>query len=113
MKEKIIIILSSLAFILLLGILIYNIEYKSFTYYTQVDNNKIKELATTDSMKYEYQLTAYDTSGKSKKITFKTTRELRNKAYLKIRYRYISGVNKWEEVTYENLPSKVQKKYKE
>lgn len=112
MKEKIIVILSSIAFILFLGILVYNLEYKKITYYTQIDNNKIKELTTTDSMKYEYELTAYDEEGKSKKITFKTTRELKDKAYLKIKYMYISGVNSWEEVNYYNLPNKVQIKYK-
>ena len=75
-------------------------------------HNKIKELTTTDSMKYEYELTAYDEEGKSKKITFKTTRELKDKAYLKIKYMNISGVNSWEEVNYYNLPNKVQIKYK-
>lgn len=110
-KNKIIIALSVIAFILLLGILVYNLEYKTFTYYTQIDNDKISELDTTDVMKYEYHLKAYDDKGRGKQISFKTSRELRSDAYLKITYRYISGVNKWEEVEYTQLPSKVKNVY--
>lgn len=111
-KEKIFIMIGIIAFIILVGFLGYNYLLKSFTYYTQIDNTKISEVEAKDEMKYEYKLIMYDENGKSKEIKFKTSRELRESAFLKVKYYEISGVNKWEEVQFEDLPSKVQNKYK-
>lgn len=62
-------------------------------------------------MKYEYKLICYNENGRKKEIKFKTVRELRNGAYLKLTANAITGVNKWEEVQYDELPNKVQEKY--
>ena len=46
-------------------------------------NEKVKTLDSGD-MRYEYSLEAYDKNGKSTTVTFKTSRELRDDAYLKL-----------------------------
>lgn len=75
-------------------------------YYT-----KIAKLDSTNNMKYEYTLTSYDKNGKSKKLKFKTVRGLKDQAYLKLIVK-ATGVNKWEEVKFEDLPAKVQNVFK-
>lgn len=111
LKEKLPIIIGVIVFVILCGVSYYYIFEKDYTYYTQIDNTKIKELDTSSSMKYEYNLEMYDTNGNQKKIKFKTSRNLREGAFLKVKYYFISGVNKWEEVDSENLPKKVKSKY--
>ncbi len=82
------------------------------TYYTCVDNSKIKKLENISSqdMPFEYSLTAYDEKGKMKTFSFKTARELREGAYLSLDIRVL-GVHSWKEVTYEEMPKNVQAKY--
>ena len=92
-KEKLFIMIGIIVFIILVGFLGYNYLLKSFTYYTQIDNTKISEVEAKDEMKYEYKLIMYDENGKSKEIKFKTSRELRESAFLKVKYYAISGVN--------------------
>ena len=111
LKEKIIIAISVIVVIVLVGLVGYNYLFRSFTYYTQIDNTKISEIKSKDEMKFEYKLMMYDKNGKSKEIKFKTSRELRESAFLKIKYYAISGVNKWEEVQYNELPDNVKTKY--
>lgn len=113
LKEKFPIIIIGVIIFLMLCVLATNfLEAKPITYYTQIDNNKITKLSTNDSMKYEYKLRMYNEKGKSKEIKFKTSRKLREGAYLKVKYINISGVNKWEEIKQDELPVKVQEKYK-
>ncbi len=100
------------AVIALLGCVLYSLENSENYYYSKIDNSKVEELSATDNMKYKYTLACYDENGKKKKISFKTSRILKEDAYLKLRVIPISGVNKWEEVEYNNLPKKVQEKYK-
>lgn len=59
-------------------------------------------------MKYQYTLTAYDEGGKTKEISFKTSRELTEGAYLKLEVMSIRGVVSWEEVQETELPDKVK-----
>lgn len=80
-------------------------------YYSQIDNENMKVLDTTDDLKYEYTLDCYDKSGKEKELTFKTVRELKQDAYVLLEVRSL-GVHKWEEVQFSELPEKVQEKYK-
>lgn len=61
-------------------------------------------------MKYQYTLTSYNEKGHSKKLKFKTSRELKENAYILLDVR-ISGVHSWEEVEYRELPSEVKKMY--
>ena len=82
-------------------------------YYTQIDNTKIEKISSADNMKYEYKLECYSKSGSKKQIKFKTSRELREEAYLKLIVNALTGVNSWEEIDYNELPEKVKEKYNE
>ena len=111
MKNKLFMIITA---ILILGCCIgicYYVEDYHKVYYTKIDNTKIKKLSTNDSMKYEYSLESYNEKGRKKKLKFKTSRELREGAYLHLEVR-IFGVYKWMEVEFIDLPEKVQKKLK-
>ena len=111
MKEKIFIIFGIVLFItLFIGTFTY-MENKEDIYYTQIDNAKIKKLDFKDDMKYEYNLEIYDKYGRKKELSFKTNRELRESAYLKLEVRTF-GVHSWMEVEYDELPEKVKDKYK-
>ncbi len=115
MKKGIFIILGILAFVGLVGGYLYYAETSEDYYYTQIDNKKISELKKTDSagMKYEYKLVSYNEKGKKKTLTFKTSRELKESAFLKLKVLPASGVNNWEEVQYSELPDKVKTHYKD
>lgn len=78
--------------------------------YTKVDDGKVEKLSTSSEMKYEYSLVCYKDNGKSKNIKFKTSRELRNDAYLQLKLRTI-GVHTWKEVQFDELPKDVKNKY--
>lgn len=78
-------------------------NYQEF-YYVQIDNSKISGIHNSDEMRFEYQLPSYNSEGKAKTITFKTTRELKDHAYLKLLVK-VTGVNRWEEVQADELPS--------
>lgn len=79
----------------------------------KVDNTKIETLSTTSDMKYKYKLNCYSGGGHKKTIEFKTVRQLRDGAYLKLVVNALTGVNKWEEVQYNELPEKVKINYTE
>ncbi len=112
-KENLtIIIMIILAIAICVGAM-YFMEFNSFTYYTQIDNSKIQELSISDDMKYKYTLDCYNEKGKKKEISFKTSRQLRESAFLKLKVITFTGVNSWEEVQYEELPDKVKVNYNE
>ncbi len=115
MKKGIFVIVGILLFIGLVGGYLYYAETSEDYYYTQIDNTKISELKKTDSagMKYEYKLVSYNDKGKKKTLNFKTSRELKESAFLKLKVLPASGVNKWEEVQYNELPEKVKTHYKD
>lgn len=109
-KSRIFVILGILAFIFgAIGLFCYMENYEGI-YYTQIDNTKISKLNTSSAMKYEYTLDCYNENGHKKKISFKTTRELKDKAFLSLTVK-ATGVNKWEEVQIYELPSEVHAKY--
>lgn len=110
-KEKIPMIIAVIIVIAILVLTYYLIFVHKSIYYTKIDNEKIEEISTTDDMKYEYNLTSYNKYGKEKEVKFKTSRELRQDAYLELDIMFGRGVVKWKEVSFENLPSKVQEKY--
>lgn len=111
-RDRLFTILGVTLFLIICGLAFYFVLIKDYTFYAQIDNTKIKEISSSDNMKYEYTLTMYEESGFSKKIKFKASRELREGAYLKFKYYMVSGVNKWEEVQYDELPESVKKHYK-
>lgn len=75
--------------------------------YAQIDNARVHDSGDSD-MPFEYTLTAYDERGRSEEVTFKTTRELRDGAYLMLRVLPIRGVVSWEEVQPQDLPQACQ-----
>lgn len=119
-KKNLPIIISIILFILLVGIFYYFAFEKDYTYYSKIDNNRIKKVESSGGvfdlhggMDYEYNLRMYDELGNSKEIKFGTDRELKQDAYIKVKYYIISGVNKWEEVMFDELPERVKKHYQE
>lgn len=111
MKSKILILIGTILFIVCCGGGFYLLEnYNSF-YYTKIDNSKVETLPTKDSMKYEYTLDCYNKNGLKKTLKFKTSRKLREAAYITLEVRTL-GVHQWEEIQYKELPNKVQEKLK-
>ena len=106
-KEKLPIIIGTILFIILCGCVLFYMENYNKIYYTRIDNTKIEKLSAKE---YEYKLVTYDKNGKKKELKFKTSREHRETAFLELEVR-IMGVHSWKEVTYEDLPKEVQKKY--
>ena len=107
-KEKLPIIIAVIIVIaLLVGAYYFLVVHKDL-YYTQIDNTKIEEISGTDDMKYQYTLTAYNKNGKEKEVQFKTSRELREGAYLELEVMQMRGVINWREVQIEELPDDVR-----
>ena len=87
-------------------------------YYTQIDNGRIREVSSSGGvidlhggMSYSYTLRGYDENGNDKEITFGTSRELKEKAFLRLTVMPVRGVLEWNEVKYDELPAAVQVKY--
>lgn len=110
-KEKMPMVIAVVVAIGILALAYYFMFVHQETYYTQIDNEKIEQISTSDDMKYEYTLTAYNSNGKEKEVKFKTSRELREDAYLELDVMKGRGVVDWREVQYEELPEKVQENY--
>ena len=107
-KEKIPMIIAVIIVIpLIIGAYYFLVVHKE-QYYTQIDNTKIEEISGTDDMKYQYVLTAYSKNGKEKEIEFKTSRKLREGAYLELDVMQMRGVVNWREVQEEDLPDDVK-----
>lgn len=107
MKEKIPMIIAVIVAIAICGIVFFIMENYESVYYTQIDNTKIQSISATDDMKYEYTLDCYNENGKKKEIKFKTSRELKEDAYLMLEVRTF-GVHAWKEVQVNELPEKVK-----
>lgn len=110
-KGKVITLIGVLIAILAFCGIYWLLFYQNTNYYTKIDNTKIEKLDTSDDMKYEYTLTAYNKDGKEKKITFKTSRELKDGAYLEVEFMLTRGVKTWKEIQFNELPDKVQDVY--
>lgn len=87
-------------------------------YYSQIDNSKIEQteakggvISFRGNMDYSYTLSAYNENGKEKDITFGTSRELKEGAFIRLTVMPIRGVLEWEEVQYDELPAAVQSNY--
>ncbi len=113
LKEKLPIIIIAIIAIVICGVILYKIEFGEDIYYTQIDNTKIEKVSSEDDMKYKYTLKCYKENGKEKELSFKTSRELREDAYLKLEVKSIGGVHAWKEVQYDELPEKVKVNYTE
>lgn len=109
MKKNVFIVLIVVFLLILGGFGLYYLENYEEVCYTKVDNSKIEKISDSD-MKYQYSLACYKDNGKSKNVKFKTSRELRNDAYLLLELRTF-GVHSWKEVQFDELPNKVKNKY--
>ncbi len=89
------------------GLGLYYVEHYEDFYYTQVDNTKVKELV--ENKEYRYSLMSYNKNGKKKELSFKTSRKLKEDAYLKLTIRSL-GVHRWEEIDIKDIPSKAIEK---
>ena len=90
----------------------------SAAYYTQIDNTKVEQVDSNGgvidfkgNLPYSYTLTAYDEKGAEKEITFGTSRELREGAFICLTVMPVRGVLDWSEVQYDELPAAVQAHY--
>ena len=93
-------------------------ELGSTYYYSQIDNSKIEQTESksgvinfSGSMDYSYTLFSYDENGKGKDITFGTSKELKEGAFIRLTVMPIRGVLEWKEVQYDELPAAVQSNY--
>ena len=87
-------------------------------YYSQIDNSKIEQTESAGgvinfggSMDYSYTLRCYNEDGNAKDITFGTSRQLKEDAFIRLTVMPIRGVLEWAEVQYNELPSGVQEQY--
>ena len=110
------------AAVLFIGLVCFGIWFLSGTgsadYYTQIDNSKMGEVHSRGGvvdfkggLPYSYTLLAYDEKGKEKEVTFGTSKQLREGAFLRLAVMPVRGVLEWAEVSYEELPPMVQKRY--
>ena len=90
----------------------------STNYYSQIDNSKIEQVESrggvidfSGGMGYSYTLFSYNENGRGKDITFGTSRELKEGAFIRLTVMPIRGVLEWEEVQYDELPATVQDQY--
>lgn len=112
MKNTIIGFTCILVFLAFCSVIYYFAFLETSDYYTIIDNSKVENIKD-DDFKFRYSLVSYDNDGKEKTISFLASRELREGAYIKIKYMISRGVTSWEEVEYDELPSKVKIKYSE
>ena len=90
----------------------------STEYYTQIDNTKVEQVDSNGgvinfkgNLPYSYTLLSCDENGSEKEITFGTSRELREGAFIRLTVMPVRGVLDWSEVQYDELPAEVQKHY--
>ena len=89
-------VIGMVLFLGLCALMFYFAFYESKDYYTIIDNSNVQKIDDTD---FKY-----------KDISFETTRELRSDAYIKIKYMISRGVVSWEEVQFDDIPSKAKNK---
>ena len=90
----------------------------STEYYSQIDNSRVEQvdakggvISFKGNLPYSYTLTAYDEKGSEKKITFGTSQELKEGAFIRLTVMPVRGVLDWSEVQYDELPAAVQAHY--
>lgn len=99
MKKKILIGIGAGAFVAIcFGIFLLSGAGSTY-YYSQIDNTKIEQTGSAGgvinfggSMDYSYTLRCYDEDGNEKDITFGTSRELKEDAFIRLTVMPIRGV---------------------
>ena len=121
MKKKLKIIIGIVA-VLLIGLVSFCAWFLSGSgnaeYYAQIDNTKVEQVDSDGgvinfkgNLPYSYTLLSYDENGSEKEITFGTSRELREGAFICLTVMPVRGVLDWSEVQYDELPAAVQNHY--
>lgn len=123
MKKKLMVGIAA-AVIMILGFICLCIWFLSGAgstyYYGQIDNSKMERAGSkggvinfsgNGNMDYSYTLLCYNEDGKGKDITFGTSKELKEGAFIRLNVMPIRGVLEWSEVQYEELPAAVQGKH--
>ena len=121
MKKKLFIGIG-VAAVLLVGLVCFGLWFLSGTgsadYYIKIDNSRMEEVHSRGGvidfkggLPYSYTLMAYDENGNEKEVTFGTSKQLREGAFLRLTVMPVRGVLEWAEVSYEELPPMVQKRY--
>lgn len=121
MKKKLKIIIGVVA-VLLIGLVGFCAWFLSGSgsaeYYAQIDNTKVEQVDSNGgvvnfkgNLPYSYTLLSYDENGSEKEITFGTSRELRDEAFIRLTVMPVWGVLDWSEVQYGELPAAVQNHY--
>ena len=92
--------------------------FGSAEYYSQIDNSKIEQVESKGgvinlkgNLPYSYTLLCYDENGGEREITFGTSKELRDGAFIRLTVMPVRGVLDWSELQYDELPAMVQKHY--
>lgn len=80
-------------------------------WYSQIDNSCVRQVNASDDMIYKYTLTCYDAEGRSREISFKTSRILKEDAFILLETMPLRGVVSWSEVLWPDLPAAVQAYY--
>ena len=93
-------------------------ESGSAEYYSQIDNSKIEQVDSKGgvinlkgNLPYSYTLLCYDENGSEREITFGTSKELRDGAFIRLTVMPVRGVLDWSELQYDELPAMVQNHY--
>ena len=121
MKKKVKIVMGAAA-VLLIGLIGFCAWFLSGSgsaeYYAQIDNSKVEPadvkggvISLKGNLPYSYTLLSYDKNGSEKEITFGTSRELREGAFIRLTVMPVRGVLDWSEVQYDELPAAVQNHY--
>lgn len=117
-KMRIFILVAAILVLGCAGIRLISSDLCETAYYVQIDNTKLREVNSRGGvidihggLPYAYTLPAYDEHGGEREITFGTSRELRDTAFLCLTVLPLRGVVSWREVTYAELPSSVQQRF--
>lgn len=113
LRDKAPTIIGVLVLILLCGIAYYLLVVESSSYYTRIDNSKVEFLSSNTDMQYQYTLISYNENDVKREIKFKTSRKLTEGAFIKMEVMITRGVTSWQEVSYQELPSRVREHYQE
>ena len=98
-------------FIILCGILFRFLVADTKYYYTVVNNINVTGTVSENKVKYKYTIDSYDTNGNKKKLTFKTSKLLKDGTYLKLKVSIVRGVINYSKIEQQKLPKKVKLKY--
>ncbi len=118
-KVKIVIGVAAVLLIGLIGLCAWFLSgFGSTEYYSQIDNSKIEQvdpnggvISLKGNLPYSYTMLWYDENGSEREITFGTSKELRDGAFIRLTVMPVRGVLDWSELQYEELPAMVQNHY--